>query len=134
MDSSVHHSDSPSINSSPSATNPLNIPCNYGEKAVVNYLHENLIKSPTIHTLYIMPFSAPVHASSVQSVHTSCIMSVIAPFCASSIQPIHSSCDMSVIAPVHASSIQPICTSCIMSIFAPTCASPIPSVHPYDDE
>ena len=31
MDSSVHHSDSPSINSSPSAANPLKIPCNYGE-------------------------------------------------------------------------------------------------------
>ena len=61
-----------------------------------------------------MPFSAPVHASSVQPICTLCIMSVIAP--------------------VHASSVQPVRTSCITSVFAPVCASPIPSILPYDDE
>ena len=58
MDSSVHHTDCPSINSSPSAANPLKIPCNYGEKTMVNYLHENPVKSPTISTSYITPFGA----------------------------------------------------------------------------
>ena len=113
-DSSVHHSDSLSINSSPSAANPSKICCNYGEKTVVNYLHENPVKSPTI--------------------HTSCVTSVIAQVHASSIQPICSSCDMSVIAPVCTSSVQPICTLCVMSVFAPVCALPVLSIHPYDDE
>ena len=114
MDLSVHHSDSPSVNLSPSAANPSKIPCKYGEKNVVNYLHENMVKSPSISTSYVMPFSTPVHASSVQSVCTSCVTFVIAPVCASSIQPIHTLCITSVIAPVH--------------------ASPIPSVHPSDNE
>ena len=114
MDSSVHHSDIPSVNSSPSNGIPSKFPCNYGERNVVNYLHENTVKSPSVSTSYVMPFSAPVHASSIQSVCTSCVMSVVVP--------------------VHASSIQPICTSCIMSVIAPVCTSPIPSVHPYDNE
>ena len=114
MDLSVYHTDSPSINSSPSTANPSKIPCNYGEKTTVNYLHENPVKSPTISTLNVMPFGAPVHALSVQPVHTLCITTVIAP--------------------VHASSVQPICTSCVMSVFAPVHASPILSLHPYDDE
>ena len=112
-DSSVHHTYSLSINSSPSAANPLKIPCNYGEKTMVNYLHENLIKSPTVSRSYIMPFSAPVHASSIQ--------------------PIRSSCNTSVIVTVQASSIQPIHTSCITSVFAPVRPSPVPSVLPYDN-
>ena len=61
-----------------------------------------------------MPFSAPVHALSVQSIHTLC--------------------DMSVVAPVRASFIQPVHTSCVTSVFAPVCASPVPSILPYDDE
>ena len=79
-----------------------------------NYLHENTAKSPSISTSYVMPFSAPVHASSVQSVHTLCITSVIAP--------------------VHASSIQPICTLCITSVIAPVCSLPILSICPSNDE
>ena len=118
VDLSVHHSVSPSVNLSLSAANPSKIPCNYGEKNAVNYLHETLVKSPSVSTLYVMPFSAPVHASSkhrpYNSVHTSCIMSVIAPICASSIQPV--------------------CTLCIISVIAPVHASPIPSIHPYGDE
>ena len=114
MDSSVHHSDSLSINSLPSATNPLKIPCNYGENSTVNYLHENLVKSPTISTLYDM--------------------SVIAPVCASYAQPVCSSCITSVIAPVHALSIPPIHTLCITSVFAPVHASPVPSILPYNDK
>ena len=114
MDSSVYHSDSPSISSSLSAANPSKFPCNYGEKNLVNYLHENTAKSPSVSTLYIMPFSAPAHASSIHSICTSCVASVIAPICGSSVQPIHTLCDMSVIAYVH--------------------ASPIPSVQPSDNE
>ena len=106
MDSSVHHSDSPSVNLSPSAANPLKIPCNYGEKTAVNYLHKNPVKSPTISTSYVMPFGAPIH----------------------------SLCDISVIAPIHASSVQPVCTLCITSVFAPICASPVLFIHPYDEE
>ena len=81
---------------------------------MVNYLHENLVKSPPIHSL--------------------CNTSVVAHVCASSVQPIDTSCDMSVIAPVHALSIQPVHTLCITSVFAPICASPILSILPYDDE
>ena len=113
-DLSVHHTDSLSVNSSPSAVNPLKIPCNYGEKNMVNSLHENLVKSPPIYSLCDTSVIAPVHASSVQPICTSCITSVIAP--------------------IHGSSMQPICTSCVMSVFAPVCASPILSVLPYDDE
>ena len=69
MDSSVHHSDSLSVNLSPSAANPSKFPCNYGEKNAVNYLHKNPVKSPTVSTSYVMPFSAPVHASSIQPIH-----------------------------------------------------------------
>ena len=110
-DSSVLHSGSPSVNSSPSAANPLKFPCNYGEKNAVNYLHKNPVKSPSVSTSYIMPFIAPVCASSIHSVCTLCIMSIIAPISASSIQPVHSSC---IIAPIHALS--------------------IPSINPSDDE
>ena len=114
MDLSVHHTDSPSVNLSPSAANPSKFPCNYGEKNMVNYIHENPVKSPTVSTSYVMPFGAPVHALSIK--------------------PIRSSCDILVIAPVHASSIQPIHTSCVTSVFAPVHALPVLSVHPYDDE
>ena len=114
MNSSVHYSDSPSISSSRSAANPSKFPCNYGEKNTVNYLHKNLVKSPSISTLYVTAFAAPVHESSIQSICTSCIMSVIAP--------------------VHASSVQPIHTLCITSVIAPLHALPIPSIHPSDDE
>ena len=113
-ESSVHHSDSPSVNSSPSVANLSKIPCNYGEKSMVNYLHKNLVKSPTISTLYIMPFSAPIRASSILPIHTPYIMPIIAP--------------------VHASSVPPIHTSCVMSVVAPVCALPIPSILPYDDK
>ena len=111
MDSSVHHSDSPSVNLSPSAANPSKFPCNYGQKNALNYLNEIPVKS---RTSYIMPFSAPVHASSRQTIHTLCVTSVIAPVHASFIQLIHTLCITSVIAPIH--------------------ALPIPSVHPSDDE
>ena len=103
-----------SVNSSPSAKNLSKFRCNYGEKNAVNYLHKNPAKSPSVSTLYIMPFDVPVHASSVQPVHTAYVMSVIAP--------------------VHASSIQPVHTSCITSVIAPICASPVLSVHPSDDK
>ena len=66
MDLSVHHSVSPSVNLSLSAANPSKIPCNYGEKNAVNYLHDTLVKSPSVSTLYVMPFGAPAHASSIQ--------------------------------------------------------------------
>ena len=101
---------------------------------MVNSLHENPVKSPTVSTSYVTPFGAPVHASSVQPIHTSCDMSVVAPIHASYAQPIHILCDTPVVAPVHASSIQPVHTSCVMSVFAPVCASLIPSILPYDDE
>ena len=113
-DSSVHHTGSLSINSSPSAANPSKFLCNSGEKNVVNCLHKNLVKSPSVSTSYVMSVIAPIHASSIQPVHTSYITSVIAPICASSIQPVHTSCVMSVIAPLH--------------------ALPIPSVNPSNDE
>ena len=114
VDSSVHHSDSLSINSSLSAANPSKFPCNYGEETTVNYLHKNLLKSPTI--------------------GTSCIMSVIAPIHASSMLPICTLCNMSVTAPIHASSVQPVHTFCIMSVTAPDHASSVLSVHPYNNE
>ena len=114
MDSSVDHSGSPSVNSTPSGANPLKFPCNYGEKNVVNYLHENMVKSPSISTSYIMPFVAPVCESSIQSIHTLCVMSVIAP--------------------VHASPVQPVHTSRVTSVLAPIHALPVLSVHPSDDE
>ena len=87
-DSSVHHTDSPSINSSLSAANPSKIPCNYGEKITVNYLHKNQVKSPPICSSCDMSVIAPVHASSIQPIHTSCITSVFAPVCASPIPSI----------------------------------------------
>ena len=83
-ESSVHHSDSPSINLSPSAANPSKITCNYRENTMVNYLHENPVKSPTIHVSYAQP------------IHSSCVMSDIAPVCALSIPPIRTSCVTSV--------------------------------------
>ena len=75
----VHHSDTPSVNSSLSAENRLRIPCNYGVKNIVSYLHKILVKSPSISTSYIMPICAPVHASSIQPVRASCIKSVNDP-------------------------------------------------------
>ena len=69
---------------------------------MVDYLHENMAKSPSISTSYVMPFGAPLFTSSVQSVHTLCITSVVAPVCRLSIQPIHTLCIMSLIAPIHA--------------------------------
>ena len=110
MELSGHHSDSLSINSSPSATNLSKIPCNDGENSMVNYLHENPVKSPTVSASYAPPISA------------------------SYAQPVHSSCITSDVAPVHASSIQPIHTLCIMSVITPIHASPVPSVLPYDDK
>ena len=41
------------------------------------------VKSPTLSTSYITPFSAPIHASSIQPVRTLCVMSVFAAVCAS---------------------------------------------------
>ena len=122
MDLSVHHSDSPSVNSSLSAANPSKIPCNRGEKSMVNYLHENPVKSPTVSILYDTSVIAPARASYVP------------PICASYLQPVHSSCVMSDIAPVCASSIPSIHTPCVTSVFAPVRASPIPSVLPYNHE
>ena len=92
-ESSVHHSDSPSVNSSLSAANPSKIPCHYGENSTVKYLHENLVKSPPIRALYAQP------------VRSSCVTSVVAPVHASSIPPICTLYIMSVFAPVHASPI-----------------------------
>ena len=122
MDSSVHHTGSLSFNLSLSAANQSKVPCNYGEKNAVNYLHENPVKSPSVSAL------------SVQPVCTLCITTVIVPVCALSIQPICTSCITSVIAPVCASSIQPVHTSCITSVVAPVHALPVLSVHPSDDE
>ena len=65
MESSVHHPDSPSVNSSPFAANPLKLPGNYGENSTVNYLHENPVKTTTVSTLYDMSVIAPVYASYV---------------------------------------------------------------------
>ena len=62
-ESSVHHQDSPSVNSSPFAANPSKLPGNYGENSTVNYLHENLVKSPTVSTSYNTSVIAPVRAS-----------------------------------------------------------------------
>ena len=79
MDSSVHHTDSPSINSSLSAASPTKIPCNYGERNAVKSLHKSPLKSPPINTSCDTSVIAPVHASSIQPIHTSCDTSVIAP-------------------------------------------------------
>ena len=92
-ESSVNHSDSPSVNSSPFAAIPSKLPGNYGENSTVNYLHETPVKSPTVSTSYNTSVVAPVRAtyvpfvcaSSVQPVRTSCVTSVIAPVCASSV-------------------------------------------------
>ena len=55
---------------------------------LLNYLHENLVKSPTVSTSYVMPFGTPVCAPSVQPACSSCDMSVIAPVRASPIPSI----------------------------------------------
>ena len=161
-ESSVHHSGSPSVNSSPFAANTSKLPGNYGENSTVNYLHENPGLSPTVSTsydtsviapvrasyvpfvcaLYVRPVRtscvtcdvAPVRASSAHSVCTSCVTCDVAPVRASSVQPVHRSCVMSDVAPVRASSVQPIRTPCVTSVTAPVRASPVPSVLPYDDE
>ena len=122
MDSSVNPSGRPSITSSLSAEKPSKLPCNNGEKHAVNYLHEIMVKSPSIHTLYGMSVIAPVHALSIPSICTSYIPSV------------HTSYIMSVIASVHALSVQHVHTLCITSVIAPVRALPIPSIHLTDDE
>ena len=48
-ESSVHHPDSPSINSSLSAANPSKIPCSDGEISMVNYLHKRPVTSHRSH-------------------------------------------------------------------------------------
>ena len=141
-ESPVHHSGSPSVKSSLSATNPSKLPCNYGENSTVNYLHENPVKSPTVSTSYDTSVVAPIRATYVpfvcalyvRPVRTSCVMSDVAPVRASSARPIRASCVTSDVAPVRASSVQPVRTSCITSVIAPVCALSVPSVHPYDDE
>ena len=60
---------------------PLKIPGNNGEKHAVNYLHEIMVKSPSVHTLYGTSVVAPICASSIQHIHTPCVTSVIAPVC-----------------------------------------------------
>ena len=72
------------------------------------------MKSPSISTLYVIPFGAPVHALFVQPIHTSGSTFVVAPIHASSVQPIHTLCFTSVIAPIH--------------------ALPVPSLQPSDNE
>ena len=64
-ESSVHHSDSPSVNSSPFAAFPSKLPGNYGENSTVNYLHEIPVKSPTVSTSYDTSVVAPVRATYV---------------------------------------------------------------------
>ena len=81
---------------------------------MVNFLHENPVKSPPI--------------------HSPCDTSVIAPVRASSVQSVCTLCNMTVVAPVHVSSIQPICTSCVTSVLVPVHASPILSALPYDNK
>ena len=60
-ESSVHHPDSPSVNSSPFAANTSKLPGNYGENSTVNYLHQSPETSPPVSASY-GPF---VHASYV---------------------------------------------------------------------
>ena len=61
-DLSVNPSGSPSITSSPSAENLFKFLGKNGEKHMVNYLHEILVKSPSVHTPYGTSVIAPVHA------------------------------------------------------------------------
>ena len=89
---------------------------------MVNYLHEIMVKSPSVHTPYSMSVIAPGCASSIPSI------------CTSYIHSIHTLCIMSVIAPVHALSIEHVHTSCIMSVIAPVSASPIVSICLTNDE
>ena len=90
-DSSVNPSGSLSVASSPFAANLLKFPGKNGEKHVVNYLREILVKSPAFCTLCITSVVAPIHASSIPSVCTSSIMPFIAPICALPIPSIHPS-------------------------------------------
>ena len=121
-ESSVHHPDSPSVNSSPFAAYPSILPSNYGENSTVNYLHENPVKSPTVSTSYDTSVVAPVRATYVPFVRALYVL------------PIHTSCITSDVAPVRASSVQPVRTLCVTSVIAPVCAPSVPSVQPYDDE
>ena len=91
-ESSVHHSDSPSVNSSPFAAIPSKLPVNYGENYTVNYLHETPVKSPTVSTSYDTSVVAPVRATYVPFV------------CALYVRPVRTSCVTSDVAPVRASS------------------------------
>ena len=121
-ESSVHHSDSPSVNLSPFAAIPSKLPGNYGENSTVNYLHETPVKSPTVSTSYDTSFVEPLHATYVPFVR------------ALYVRPVRTSCVTSDVAPVHASFVQPVRTSCITSVIAPVCASSVPSVLPYGNE
>ena len=116
MDSSVHHSDSQSVNLSPSAANPLKIPCNYGEKNAVNYLHKNLVKSPSVSTLYISPlvhlsvhhaFNPSIH----RALHLSLHPSMHHPYNLSIDHALHLSLHLSMHHPLHPSMHCPICSS-----------------------
>ena len=118
-ESSVHHSDSPSVNSSPFAAILSKLPGIYGENFMVNYLHETPVKSPAVSTSYDTSVVAPVRATYVpfvcalyvRPVRTSCVTSDVAPVRASSARPVRASCVTSVVAPVRASSVQPVRTS-----------------------
>ena len=137
-ESSVHRPDSPSVNSSPFAANTSKLPGNDGENFMVNYLHENLVKSPTVSTSYVpfvrasyVPFVCALY---VRPVCTSCVTSDVAPVRASSVQPIRTSCVTSDVAPFRASSVQPVRTLCVTSVIAPVRASSVPSILPYGNE
>ena len=69
MESSLHHSDSLSVNSSTFVANLSKLTGNYGESSTVNYLHKNPVKSPTVSTSYNTSVIAPIHASYVPFVH-----------------------------------------------------------------
>ena len=121
-ESSVHHSDSPSVNLSPFAAFPSKLPGNYGENSTVNYLHETPVKSPTVSTSYDTSVVAPVRATYVPFV------------CALYVRPVRTSCVTSDVASVCASSVQPVRTSCVTFVSAPVRAPSVPSVRPYHDE
>ena len=70
-DSSVNPSGSLSITLSPSAENSSKVASNHGENNTANYLHEILVKSPSIHPSCTMSVVAPICASSIPSVYPS---------------------------------------------------------------
>ena len=89
MDSSVDPSGSPSITLSPSAEKVSKILSNNGEKHVINYLHEIMVNSLSIHTLYGMSVIPPVCASYIPSICTNRKISMIFPLvsCCSCVNP-----------------------------------------------